>query len=209
MLAMDTSTPAITVALHDGSEVVAEETVVDRRQHTEFLMPQVMRALSDAGVGRRDLTNIAVGVGPGPFTGLRVGLAAARVMGEALGLPVAGVCSLDVVAVDVVGVEGDFLVASDARRREVYWARYDASGRRLTNPSVDTPASLPGSLPAAGAGPRLYPDAFVRALDPEYPSAASLAAAVVAESVETLPPEPLYLRHADVTMPGKRKSVLT
>lgn len=209
MLAMDTSTPAITVALHDGRDVVVEATVIDRRQHTELLMPQVVRALSEAGADRRDITDIAVGVGPGPFTGLRVGLSAGRVMGAALGVPVVGVCSLDVLALGVGEVDVDFVVATDARRREVYWARYDPSRRRLTDPSVDAPAVLPSDLPGAGAGPRLYPDVFAGALDPEFPSAGLLAAGIVHGSVEVLPPEPLYLRHADVTMPGKRKSVLT
>ncbi|SDS04472.1 tRNA (adenosine(37)-N6)-threonylcarbamoyltransferase complex dimerization subunit type 1 TsaB [Jiangella sp. DSM 45060] len=212
LLALDTSTPAVTVALHDGERVLAEATTVDPRRHTELLMPLVTSVLDDAGAGRRDLTELAVGVGPGPFTGLRVGLAAARTMGAVLDLPVRGVCSLDVLAYGVRAANppGEpFAVATDARRREVYWATYDAGGVRVSGPDVGPAAALAEHrLPAAGAGARLYPDAFARALDPEYPSAAHLAAAVVAEAVEILPPDPLYLRRPDATPPSARKSVL-
>lgn len=217
LLALDTSTPAVTVALHDGGAVVAEATSVDARRHTEALMPQVVAALAQAGADRRDLTDIAVGVGPGPFTGLRVGLAAARTLGAALDVPVVGVCSLDVLAYAVVsGTEvpaTDFVVATDARRREVYWARYDSAGVRRAGPSVgpadEVRAAADGyALPAAGAGARLYPEAFAAVLDPEYPAAADLASAVVAGVVETLAPDPLYLRRPDATPPTTRKSVL-
>ncbi|TDD71979.1 tRNA (adenosine(37)-N6)-threonylcarbamoyltransferase complex dimerization subunit type 1 TsaB [Jiangella aurantiaca] len=213
LLALDTSTPAVTVALHDGERVLAEATNVDPRRHTELLMPLVTDVLARAGAGRRDLTELAVGVGPGPFTGLRVGLAAARTMGAVLDLPVRGVCSLDVLAYGVLAADppGEpFAVATDARRREVYWARYDSDGARAGGPDVG-PAGDIGAhgRPAAGAGARLYPDAFARALDPEYPSAAHLAAAVVAQAVEILSPDPLYLRRPDATPPSARKSVLT
>lgn len=215
LLALDTSTPAVTVALHDGERVVAEVTTVDARRHTELLMPQVVEVLSAGHASRRDLTGIAVGVGPGPFTGLRVGLAAARTLGAALDLDVRGVCSLDVLAHEVVAVgraDGPFAVASDARRREVYWASYDAHGRRSHGPAVASAADVAASvglLPAAGAGARLYPDAFARELDPEFPSAGRLAEAVVAGSVETLAPDPLYLRRPDATPATTRKSVLS
>lgn len=212
LLALDTSTPAVTVALHDGEHVLAEATTVDPRRHTELLMPLVTAVLAEAGATRRDLTGLAVGVGPGPFTGLRVGLAAARTMGAVLDLPVRGVCSLDVLAYGVLAMEAPgepFAVATDARRREVYWATYDADGARTAGPEVGPAAELPQRLPAAGAGSRLYPDAFARPLAPEYPSAAHLAAAVASNVVEILPPDPLYLRRPDATPPSARKSVLT
>ena len=85
---------------------------------------------SDAGASRADLTAVAVGVGPGPYTGLRVGVVTARVLGAVLGVAVCGVCSLDVIAAAVPRGR-EFLVAADARRKEVYWARYDAAGTRV------------------------------------------------------------------------------
>lgn len=208
LLAIDTSTPSVTVALHDGDRVTAERAVVSARRHTEELMPQITAALAAAGSALSELTDVAVGVGPGPFTGLRVGLATARTLGEVLGVPVHGVCSLDIIAYQAAPQGGDFLVATDARRREVYWARYGADGTRDTAPDIGPAAEIPVKLPAAGAGPALYPDAFAGAIVPEYPSAASLAEAVAAKAVEIVPPEPMYLRHADAKPPGARKSVL-
>jgi tRNA threonylcarbamoyladenosine biosynthesis protein TsaB len=208
LLALDTSTPAVTVALHDGSRVLAESTTVDARRHTELVAPAVVEVLKSAGATRNDLTAIAVGVGPGPFTGLRIGLITARMLGNVLGIPVHGVCSLDILAAGT-HIEGPFVVATDARRREVYWAAYGADGHRTDGPAVVTPASVATDQPVAGAGARLYPDAFPQAVEPEYPSAADLASAVAVGRADVLPPEPLYLRRPDAQPPGARKSVLS
>ncbi len=214
LLALDTSSAAVTVAVTDDGHVRAESTTLDARRHTELLAPAIVDTLSRAGVSRSDLTAIAVGIGPGPFTGLRIGLATARMLGLTLGVPVHGVCSLDVIAADVPP-DGPFVVVTDARRREVYWASYagravgDAPVARTQGPMVVPPADVATELPAAGAGARLYPQAFPRAIAPEYPSAATLARAVTAGLVETRPPEPLYLRRPDARPPGERKRVLT
>nr|WP_246219822.1 tRNA (adenosine(37)-N6)-threonylcarbamoyltransferase complex dimerization subunit type 1 TsaB [Phytoactinopolyspora halotolerans] len=219
---MDTSTPAVTVALHDGDRTVAETTTVDARRHTELLAPALVGLLAEAGADRRDLTDIAVGVGPGPFTGLRVGLAAARTLGAALDIPVIGVCSQDIIAHGVRAAGADagmpFIVATDARRREVYWAYYAPTGERLAGPQVGPAADIASSLPAevksaplraAGAGALLYAEAFAAVLEPEYPSAGDLASAVVSKAVPIVSPEPMYLRRPDVAPPSPRKSVLT
>ena len=100
LLAFDTATPFVTVALHDGEDVVAERRSSERMKHGEQLAPLIEAVLADAGVVRQDLTAIAVGVGPGPFTGLRVGLVTARTLAFVLEIPVYGVCSLDVLAVE-------------------------------------------------------------------------------------------------------------
>lgn len=207
LLGIDTSTPAVTVALYDGSRVVAESTTVDARRHTELVAPAIVEVLDIAGARRSDLTGIAVGVGPGPFTGLRIGLVTARVLASVLGIPVSGVCSLDVVAAGV-RTAGPFAVATDARRGEIYWAAYDSAGRRTEGPLVDSPRSRSTSLPVAGAGARLYPDAFPTAVGPEYPRAADLAVAVAAGRADVLPPDPLYLRRPDARPPGAPKPVL-
>ena len=102
LLAFDTATPAVTVALHDGERVVASQTRVDARRHGELLAPAITAVLDEAWVPRQDVTAIAVGVGPGPFTGLRVGLVTARTLGLALDVPVYGVCTLDVLAAEAV-----------------------------------------------------------------------------------------------------------
>ena len=193
LLAFDTATPLVTVALHDGERVVVEHSSEQPMKHGEHLAPLIARSMEDAGIVRQDLTAIAVGVGPGPFTGLRVGVVTARTLGFVLDIPVYGVCSLDAIALEVVGTDatsGSFLVATDARRKEVYLASYDAT-----------------SAPVAGAGPELYPDAFPSAIAPNRPSAGWLASGVTAELVDLLDPEPLYLRRPDAVAGAPRKPV--
>ncbi len=228
LLGLDTATPAVTVALHDGGQPLAQLVTVDAHRHAELLAPAIAKVIADAGAERGDLTGIAVGVGPGPYTGLRVGVVTAKVLGAALGIPVYGVCSLDVIAADVER-DGDFLVATDARRRELYWAGYDETGRR-SGPHVGPPAGIPGrELPVAGEGPLLYPDLLPNGQGPTYPAAATLcrvviaalavshpgadagtsavAGTVVARPPELLPAEPLYLRRPDAREPGVPKRV--
>jgi tRNA threonylcarbamoyl adenosine modification protein YeaZ len=210
VLGFDTATPAVSVALHDGERVVAAASAVDARRHSELLAPMIAKVMADAGASRGDLSAVAVGVGPGPYTGLRVGVVTARVLGSVLGLPVTGVCSLDVIAASA-GPGREFLVATDARRKEVYWARYDAAGRRVAGPAVGPAGSIPGGaeLPAAGAGGPLYPEAFGELIEPAYPDAGTLCALVAGppESLALLPAEPLYLRRPDAREPGPPKRV--
>jgi tRNA threonylcarbamoyladenosine biosynthesis protein TsaB len=208
LLALDTSTPAVTIALHDGKRVVAESTTVDARRHTELVSPAIVDVLKAAGVDRQQLGAIAVGVGPGPFTGLRIGLVTARMLGHVLEIPVHGVCSLDVVAFGV-SVAGPFVVATDARRREVYWAAYDQPGHRTRGPDVAAPPQVATDLPTAGAGARLYPNSFPNAVPPQFPSAADLAGAVASGVAQVLPPRPIYLRRPDAQPPAGRKPVLS
>jgi tRNA threonylcarbamoyl adenosine modification protein YeaZ len=211
LLAFDTATPAITVALHDGARVVAAESAVDARRHGELLAAAIDRALRGAGAGRADLTAIAVGTGPGPYTSLRAGLVTARVLGSVLGIPVDGVCTLDVIAAAAApAAGGEFLVATDARRKELYWGRYGAGGERLAGPCVTAASDLPGGLPVAGEGALLYPELGAEPVPPRYPDAAclaALAAARVTAGLPAAPAEPLYLRRPDAREPGQRKRV--
>jgi tRNA threonylcarbamoyl adenosine modification protein YeaZ len=227
LLGLDTATPAVTVALHDGARPLAQLVTVDAHRHAELLAPAIAKAIADAGAAQPDLTGIVAGVGPGPYTGLRVGLVTARVLGAALGIPVYGICTLDAIAADVAGdshggvghggaraAGGDFLVATDARRRELYWARYDAAGRRTVGPEVSKPVDIPvAGLPVAGEGPMLYPELLPDGLGPAYPAATTLCRIVVAALAAgdpdkvLLPPEPLYLRRPDAREPGTPKRV--
>jgi tRNA threonylcarbamoyl adenosine modification protein YeaZ len=212
VLAFDTATPAVTLALYDGTGVVAERTAVDARRHSELLATAIEAALAQAGASRDDLTAIGVGTGPGPYTGLRVGLVTARVLASALAIPVHGVCTLDVIAraaaPEAAGRE--FIVTTDARRKELYWARYSPAGERAEGPAVTGPALLPAGYPVAGAGPRLYPGLTAEPLPPVYPAAADLAQIVAerqARGAPVLPAEPLYLRKPDARVPGAPKRV--
>jgi len=211
LLAFDTATPFVSVAVHNGSDVVAEAVSNQPMRHGEQLAPLIELVLAEAGLVRQALTAIGVGVGPGPFTGLRVGLVTARTLGFVLEIPVYGVCSLDVLAVEAVdsgAVTGEFVVATDARRKEVYLASYDDSGRRLDGPEVVRPQSAATDLPVVGEGAALYPEAFPRAVGPRRPSAAWLAQVLGDERAEITDPEPLYLRRPDTAAPRPPKSAL-
>ncbi|MFH9230106.1 tRNA (adenosine(37)-N6)-threonylcarbamoyltransferase complex dimerization subunit type 1 TsaB [Streptomyces lydicus] len=214
LLALDTATPAVTVALHDGSGILAESRQVDARRHGELLLPAVDRVLGEAGRKLDEVSEIVVGVGPGPYTGLRVGLVTAATFGAVLDVPVHGLCTLDGLAY-ASGLTEPFVVATDARRKEVYWARYADARTRLTEPAVDRPADLAdqvAGVPAVGAGALLYDTVFtgVRREGPEHQSAAALAALAaekLAAGEELLPPRPLYLRRPDAQVPANYKVV--
>jgi tRNA threonylcarbamoyladenosine biosynthesis protein TsaB len=210
LLAIDTSTTAITAALHDGAVVVAESTTLDARGHAEHLAPGIVSVLDAARATPSDVTDIAVGLGPGPFTGLRVGIVTARTLALVTGAALHGVCSLDALAHEAwrtgaVG-DGELLVATDARRKEVYWARYAVTSDRvdrLTEPDVGHPADLPAevtSLVTVGRGPDLYPGTFTRHGIPRDVSAGWLADLVVARLARGDVGgghEPIYLRRPD------------
>ena len=209
LLAFDTATPAVTVALHDGSRVIAQEWAVDARRHGELLAGAIEKVLRGGGASHADLTDLAVGVGPGPYTGLRAGVVTAKVLASALGIPADGICTLDVIAAEVEAKQ-EFIVATDARRREVYWAVYEPSGKRVSGPQVARPADLPAGYPVAGEGAALYPELVTKPLDPQYPSAARLAEIAVARRAAgeaPAPLEPLYLRRPDARAPGPPKRV--
>src|ERR1700756_2256439 len=152
ILVIDTATPAVTagVVRFDGSScaVLAERVTVDARAHAERLTPNVLAALDEAALTMADLGAVVVGCGPGPFTGLRVGMATAAAYGHALGIPVYGVCSLDAIGGETPRGKQ---VVPDARRREVYWARY-RDGIRTGGPAVDAPASVDPGVAEAVAG---------------------------------------------------------
>ena len=223
LLSIDTSTTAISVALHDGNSVVAERNTLDSRAHAERLSPNVVECLR---------------VGPGPFTGLRVGIMTAKTMAYALQLPLGGLCSLDALAwqwaTSTGAAEGDrVLVATDARRKEVYTATYAVAAgpsgldiERRREPEVSRAADLPEAeraLPAIGAGPALYPAALPHAVtgaDLTNVSAGALAELAVRRGIAALtldPPSPawgdglapLYLRRPDADpSAAQRKSTL-
>ena len=220
LLAIDTSA-AVTAAVHDGSAVLARELVHDPRHHAELLVPMVDRVLAAAGADRSQLTGVVAGRGPGPFTGLRVGLVTARTLGLALGLPVHGVGSLDALAQQVVDAglaagEETFVVATDARRKEVYWARYqrrDGVAAPLDHPRVDRPADVPlAGLRVHGRGAVLHADVLGvppdGPLDPEAGALAAVAVRRLAAGDDLTSTEPLYLRRPDAVPSATTKSVL-
>jgi tRNA threonylcarbamoyl adenosine modification protein YeaZ len=214
IVAIDTSSSLTSVAAVDGDWVV-ERSHEDARRHAEVLAPllaEVVAAIDVAGV-----RVVACGVGPGPYTGLRVGIAAAIALGLAWDVPVVGLCSLDAIAAqrrDGGSVGDDLLVASDARRREAYWARYDPAGERIDGPRVSPTADVPAPLDqphaewvarcvarhlAGGAAEAVALDLPLDLpLDRHGDDSGATAAALA--GVGLLAPRPLYLRRPDVTM---------
>lgn len=221
------------VALLDADPTGAAEVLVrleqtGSRAHAESLGRMLAQALSHPGTAGEGLDAVVAATGPAPFTGLRAGLVAARTVGRARGIPVHGIPSLDAVArlaLDGLGATGQdqgpvVLVTTDARRKEVYAARYRAQGpddvERLDPLAVIAPAQALDLGPfdaVAGSAAPLYPElgeALARpALAPVSGDAVAqvrLALARLARD-EQLDTEPIYLRHADVHLSSSRKRV--
>ena len=244
LLAVDTSTPTVTAGVlsllrphqidaagdRAGAarmvELLSERTVTGSFAHAEHLMPLIMEAVTEAGCRLAELEAIVVGLGPGPFTGLRVGIATAQALGDALDIPVHGVGSHDATARADLGTDGhppagEFLVVTDARRREVYLSAYTSAGRRLFGPKPVAPGAVPETLAEhsltpgrmIGAGTSLLADLAPHPVAGR--EAAHLSVGLVLAAARSLvtgvvpgPLAPLYLRRPDATQPGTPKSVL-
>lgn len=218
ILAIDTATPALSCALWSGDGPVAAFSLVAGRRHAEVLMPAVDDLLARAEMTVSDLHAVAVDHGPGLFTGLRVGLATAGAISHALGLPCAGVSSLDVLAHHFRQRVGLVAAVVDARRGEVFWSLYQSDGAKaepLRRPEVSTPAYVADHLAdlgptvlAVGDGAWRYRGRLAEAcVELAGPAQMWPRAEVVAElAVEELAagravvgtPAPVYMRQADV-----------
>jgi tRNA threonylcarbamoyl adenosine modification protein YeaZ len=226
VLVLDSATPAVTAALAEislgGVALLAQRRTVDARAHGELLAPEVEAVLRETGARVRDLVAIVAGLGPGPFTGLRVGLATAASMGQALDVPTYGVCSLDAIGLAATSADADagpVLVATDARRREIYWAVYEVGGARLFGPAVGRPDDVLDAVArlgvrwAVGEGAQRYADLLdlTVADEPRYPPPAALVALASDRVLAAAPSErltPLYLRRPDAVAPRAPKAVL-
>lgn len=232
IIGIDTSTALTSIALLADGQVVDERSSWDPRRHAEVVGPMLEAVLGD--VDRSMITRVVCGVGPGPYTGLRVGVCVARALGFAWGIPVVGVCSLDAIAAAAHERMGSVVVATDARRAEVYWARYDLTGVRTDGPRVGPAAEVPWRDEWVGHGARLHGRLAAGMGDLPVdsalmsPSAAWIArlgaqgeptGVVDALSVHggdggstveairgsvVLAPQPLYLRRPDAVEPGAR-----
>ncbi|GGU63545.1 tRNA (adenosine(37)-N6)-threonylcarbamoyltransferase complex dimerization subunit type 1 TsaB [Lentzea flava] len=221
VLAVDTATPAVTagvveLAPDSPPRLLAKRVTLNAKAHGELLTPHISDCLEEAGKTYADLDAIVVGAGPGPFTGLRVGLATAAALGQALNRPVYPVATTDAIAKDAASGH-PLLVATDARRKEVYWAAYDAAGRRTDGPHVERPQDLAEKLPklgvhhATGEGAEIYRDVLgLETLSAKHPTPEGLVAAAAAEVLAKARPAaltPLYLRRPDAVEPTGRKRV--
>jgi tRNA threonylcarbamoyl adenosine modification protein YeaZ len=207
VLALDTATPTLVAGVarwtpSDSVEVLAERAVPSGTRHAELLTPAVTGVLADAGLTMADVEAVVTGLGPGPFTGLRVGVVTAAAIADARGLPVVGVCSLDAVG------SGARTVVTDARRKEVYWAAYDAEGGRVDGPAVVRPEEL--RRPGPFVGDARFAERLGAAVEPADVTTAALlraAAPQLADPSTAGPLVPLYLRRPDATPPTAIKAV--
>jgi tRNA threonylcarbamoyl adenosine modification protein YeaZ len=219
ILALDTASAATSVALVDGDVILNSARHVDARRHAEVLAPMIAEVVAGHLVDA-----VVCGVGPGPYTGLRVGVASAQSLGLAWGVPVVGICSLDAIAhsARAEGVTGELIAALDARRKEVYWARYGA--QRLVGPFVNRideldPELLTMQWVGVGDEPR-YPEAssLARIASPLLSAGASVAERITDLAThgtddgatanqlgqqQLLPPFPLYVRRPDAVAGAK------
>ena len=173
-LALDTSTNRTIVALLNGDELIWSESNEGATEHTETLI----RLISEATKQVKNIDQVIVGMGPGPFTGLRAGIAFAQSFAFARRIPIRGICSLDAIAAPIKDEE--FIVATDARRKELYWAHYK-DGKRISGPNVSSPAQLPEV--------KTYYEFPNLTFFPKLPEVK----------------EPLYLRHPDAIPTAERK----
>ena len=172
-LAIDTSTSRTLVGIVRDGEVLFEQFHEGATDHGRALSELVGGALAT----HQNIDQVVVGMGPGPFTGLRVGITFARTFALARQIPVIGVCSLDAIALG----QSDYIVATDARRKEIYWARY-SGGQRVDGPHVSKPADVPGHILG------LFPD----------------AASLVKQAAKADVKEPMYLRRPDAVPTAER-----
>ena len=175
-LAIDTSTSRTCVAIIQEGSVLWSGHRDGATAHGSALPALVQDAIAG-----RTIDEVVIGMGPGPFTGLRIGIAFAQSFALARQIPVRGLCSLDAIAAQINS--RDFIVTVDARRKEVYWARYK-EGLRIGEPAVNFPAAVGSESAEIFSG--LYPD---------------LLAMVALTGNIT---EPMYLRHPDAVATADR-----
>jgi tRNA threonylcarbamoyl adenosine modification protein YeaZ len=211
VLALDSATPTLVAGVARWSpggpgsgavDVLAEQALPSGTRHAELLTPAIRAVLADAGVGLRDLGAVVVGLGPGPFTGLRVGVVTAAALADARGLPAVGVCSLDAVG------SGERTVITDARRREVYWARYGPDGARVDGPGVARPEGF--GVPGPYVGDPAFADRLGADVAPVAVTTAGLLSAAgpqLSDPSSAAPLVPLYLRRPDAVPPTASKAV--
>jgi tRNA threonylcarbamoyladenosine biosynthesis protein TsaB len=153
MVAIETATETVAVAVRTPGGVQAELALTGRRRHVETLTPALEHLLTQVDLVPGDLGVVAVDVGPGLFTGLRVGVAVAKGLAQALGLGVVGVTSLDILTAGAAGagLRGLVLACVDARRGEVFATVHEVGGagvdpvERLA-PGLFAPGDLVASL---------------------------------------------------------------
>ena len=219
ILACDTTQGACSVALHQNGQLAARLNEMSKG-HAEALMPMLDDMLAETEIERSTIGRLAVTHGPGTFTGVRVGLAAMRGLALALALPLKTYGTLAVMAAAHEFKDDPLLVAVDAKRDRFYAQAFDRQGGAISDPAALSAAQLTALAQSTGAdrmavcgtGAVLLAEAWTGfyALDaPPYPQAAILAAMAAQDDdwADLPPPEPLYLRPPDATLPDPEKRI--
>jgi tRNA threonylcarbamoyladenosine biosynthesis protein TsaB len=218
VLAIDTATPQVSVALGGPDGILGAFTAAAGRRHAETLAPAIALLRDATGVAVDDIDRVAVDVGPGLFTGLRVGLATAAALATAVGCPAVGVSSLDLLAYPNRREDRVVAAVVDARRAEVFWALYRPGVGRVTEPAVASPedlgavlAGLEQDVLAVGDGAHRYFDILAASdrIEVRLRSPQATDLVTVAGESETVAPgdlRPLYLRQADVRIGWQQRA---
>ncbi|MCF8525294.1 MAG: tRNA (adenosine(37)-N6)-threonylcarbamoyltransferase complex dimerization subunit type 1 TsaB [Rhodoluna sp.] len=202
VLALDTSQGTSVAVLVDG-KVLAESADPNPMRHAENIGTLIASCIEKAGVSSAEVTDVAVGIGPGPFTGLRVGIAAAKMFAAGSKARLHGVGSLDAIAFKLPLTEPKLVVA-DARRSEVYFGLYQGKSpngvpKALLVPGVSKQAELEARLQAQGQEYELISEPVAAA------AVGLLALAQQSEGSSAGPIQANYLREPDATYANPTK----
>lgn len=203
ILAIDTSV-GVSVAVLTADGALTQTNSAGHGMQGELTAELILQAITDAGITVEDISDVVIGVGPGPFTGLRVGLVTAVVFGYARDIPIHGICSLDAVAYDYAK---PCIVITDARRKELYFAEFNDG--RIGEPQVLKPEVLAEKFAGfdfVGPGAQLYPEFISGQVLPLR--AGALAQIFASGKAQVVEVQPMYLRKPDAVEPTTRKSVL-
>jgi len=212
ILAIDTSGPVCGVAVWADGRIRYEAAAINKLTHSESLMPMLDEALARAGVDKKELTHLAVTVGPGSFTGVRIGVTAVKALSHALNIPCIAVGALEATAQGVDAADEIICPIQDARVMQVYGAAFK-NGERLMDDCVlkldeylEKISAFDGKFLFTGDGVLTYRQKIAEKLGERvrfasaqcaylHPAAVACAAAVHAdEAVDYLTLQPLYLR---------------
>ena len=200
LLAIDTSSSLVSVALLMGKRNVRFCEQEMERGQGEALIPMIQELFETAHLNMKDLTGVAVAVGPGSFTGVRIGIATARAIAMALDIPVYGVTNFEAYAYSLMK---PVTVVLDSKRDDYFVQKFDANGVAVGAPKIATSKQLKKALPfvAVGSGAnKLAGEIGCKVLNKISPTAVSVGRVALERLDHPMPASPLYLREADVTV---------
>jgi len=220
VLALDTSTSCLSVALMRDKAIISEINLAVKVGHAGMILPVIDEVLTKSSTRKDDITLIATGTGPGSFTGLRIGIATAKGLAKAIRCPLAGIPTLDIIARGALPSSMHIMPILDAKKGEVFCALYNKDGSRLTDIMNLHPEGIAALVKEdtlfVGNACDLYRDILIKDLGPLYhegpallwyPRASVLAGIALSLPIESLSQDvqPLYIRASDATLLLERR----